>query len=62
MDLVFMSTFDNQSMSMGCVGNLFGHLFGFLRHYLLNKYYVRLKCKILEYCTIELYCCDVLIG
>ncbi len=28
------STFDNQSMSMGCVGKL-GHLFGFLRHYLL---------------------------
>ncbi len=29
-----MSTFDNQSMSIGCVGKL-GHLFGFLRHYLL---------------------------
>ncbi len=35
MDLVFMSTFDNQSMNIGCVGKL-GHLFGFLRHYLLN--------------------------
>ncbi len=34
MDLVFMSTFDNQSMSIGCVGKL-GHLSGFLRHYLL---------------------------
>ncbi len=34
MDLVFMSIFDNQSMSIGCVGKL-GHLFGFLRHYLL---------------------------
>ncbi len=34
--LVFMSTFDNQSMStIGCVGKL-GHLFGFLRHYLLT--------------------------
>ena len=31
----FMSTFDNQSMSIGCVAKL-GHLFGFLRHYLLN--------------------------
>ncbi len=30
-----MSTFDNQSMSIGCVGKL-GHLFGFLRHYLLR--------------------------
>ncbi len=36
MDLVFMSTFDNQSMSIGCVGKL-GHLSGFLRHYLLIK-------------------------
>ncbi len=34
MDLVFMSTFDSHSMSIGCVGKL-GHLFGFLRHYLL---------------------------
>ncbi len=34
MDLVFMSTFDNQSMSIGCVGKL-GHLFGLFRHYLL---------------------------
>ncbi len=34
-DLVFMSTFDNQSMSIGCVCKL-GHLFGLLRHYLLN--------------------------
>ena len=33
-NLVFMSTFDNQSMSIGCVGKL-GHIFGFLRHYLL---------------------------
>ncbi len=33
-NLVFMSTFDNQSMSIGCVGKL-GHLFGFLQHYLL---------------------------
>ncbi len=32
MALVFMSTFDNQSMSIGCVGQL-GHLSGFLRHY-----------------------------
>ncbi len=30
-----MSTFDNQSMSIGCVGKL-GHLFGFLRHYILR--------------------------
>ncbi len=30
-----MSTFDNQSMSIGCVGKS-GHLFGFLRHYLLT--------------------------
>ncbi len=29
-----MSTFDNQSMSIGCIGKL-GHFFGFLRHYLL---------------------------
>ncbi len=36
MHLVFMSTFDNQSMSIGCVGKL-GHLFVFLRHYLLNS-------------------------
>ncbi len=35
MDLVFMSTFNDQSMSIGCVGKL-GHLSGFLRHYLLN--------------------------
>ncbi len=34
MDLVFMSTFDNQSTSIGCVSKL-RHLFGFLRHYLL---------------------------
>ena len=34
MDLVFMSTFDNQSMSIGYIGKL-GHLSGFLRHYLL---------------------------
>ena len=32
--LVFMSTFVNQTMSIGCVGKLW-HLFGFLRHYLL---------------------------
>ena len=31
MDLVFMSTFDNKSMSIGCVGKL-GHLFGKLGH------------------------------
>ncbi len=35
MDLVFMSTFDNQSMSIDCIGTL-GHLSGFLRHYLLT--------------------------
>ncbi len=35
MDLVFMSTFDNKSMSIGCVGKL-GHISGFLRHYLLT--------------------------
>ena len=34
MDLVFTSTFDNQSMSIGRVGEL-GHLFGLFRHYLL---------------------------
>ena len=34
MDLVFMNTFDNQSMSIGCVGKLC-HLSGFLRHNLL---------------------------
>ncbi len=32
--LVIKSTFDNQSMSIGCIGKL-GHLFGLLRHYLL---------------------------
>ncbi len=37
MDLVFMSTYDNQSMSIGCVGKL-GHLSGFLRHYLVNTW------------------------
>ena len=42
MDLVFMSTFDNQSMSIGCVGKL-GHLFDFLRHYLLNLVHVHSK-------------------
>ena len=35
MDLVFMSTFNEQSISIGCVGKL-GHLSGFLRHYLLS--------------------------
>ncbi len=30
-----ISIFDNQSMSIDCVGKL-GHLFGFLRHYLLS--------------------------
>ncbi len=39
MDLVLMSTFNDQSMSIGCVGKL-GHLFGFLRHYLLSIYFV----------------------
>ncbi len=34
MDPVFMSTFDNQSMSIGCVDKL-GYLFDFLRYYLL---------------------------
>ncbi len=35
MNLVFMmSTFDNQSVNIGCIGKL-GLLFGFLRHYLL---------------------------
>ncbi len=29
-----LRTFDNQSIRIGCVGKL-GHLFGFLRHYLL---------------------------
>ncbi len=33
-----MSTFDNQSMSIGCVGKL-GHLSGFLRHYLLIGFF-----------------------
>ncbi len=32
----FISTFDNQSISIGCVGKL-GHLFGLLRHYLLRS-------------------------
>ncbi len=36
MDLVFMSTFNEQSISIGCVGKL-GHLSGFLRHYLLTS-------------------------
>ena len=36
--LVFMSTFNNQSMSMCCVGRL-GHLSGFPRHYLLTMTY-----------------------
>ncbi len=49
MDLIFMSTFDNQSMSIGCVGKL-GHLFGFLRHYLLS-----LNAKIFEI-TMQGYC------
>ena len=31
---IFMSTFDNQSMSIGCIDKL-GHLFGFLWHHLL---------------------------
>ena len=35
MDLVFMSTFNDQSISIGCVGKL-KHLSGFLRHYLLK--------------------------
>ncbi len=30
-----LKVFNNQSMSIGCVGKL-GHLSGFLRHYLLN--------------------------
>ena len=34
-----MSTFDNQSKSIGCVGKP-GHLFGFLRHYLLINFNV----------------------
>ncbi len=34
MNLVFISNFDNQITSIGCVGKL-GHLSGFLRHYLL---------------------------
>ncbi len=36
MTSVFMSTFDNQSMSIGCVSKL-KHLSGFLRHYLLKS-------------------------
>ena len=36
LDLVFMSTFYNQSMSIGCIGKL-GHPFGLLRHYLLKR-------------------------
>ncbi len=44
MDLVFMSTFDNQRMSIGCVCKL-GQLFGFLRHYLLNAKDERMKNK-----------------
>ncbi len=40
MDLVFTSTFHNQSMSIGCVGKL-GHLFGFLRHYLLRIHWLQ---------------------
>ncbi len=35
MDRVFMSTFHDQSMSIGCVDKL-GHLSGFLRHYILS--------------------------
>ncbi len=35
MDLVFMSTFNDQSMSIGCVGKL-GHLSGFHQHYLIK--------------------------
>ena len=35
--LVFMSTFNDQSMSIGCINKL-GHLFGFLRHYFLNSF------------------------
>ncbi len=31
-ETIHISTFDNQSMSIGCVGKL-GHLFGFLQHY-----------------------------
>ncbi len=36
MDRVFMSIFNDQSMSIGCVGK-FGHLSCFLWHYLLLK-------------------------
>ncbi len=43
MDLVFMSTFNDQSISIGCVGKL-GHLSGFLRHYLL-----RIWCSFYKY-------------
>ncbi len=34
-ETIYQYFFDYQSMSIGCVGK-FGHLFGFLRHYLLN--------------------------
>ena len=34
---VFMSTFDNQRMSIGCVGKLSGQS-GFLRHYFLKTF------------------------
>ena len=45
MDLLFMSTFDNQSISIGYVGML-GHLSSFLRHYLLMVFFWRLSVHI----------------
>ena len=39
-DLVFISTFNHQSMRIGCVGKL-GYLSGFLRHYLLICFWMK---------------------
>ncbi len=36
MDLLFMSTFNDQSMNIGCIGKL-EHLSGFLRQNLLKE-------------------------
>ena len=43
MDLVFMSTFNDHNISIGCIGKL-GHLSGFLRHYPLNPSIVYITC------------------
>ncbi len=46
-DHVIMSTFNDQSMSIGCVGKL-GHFSGFLRHYLLISFFLFIYCQVLH--------------